>query len=548
MIITDRSLFSQFGYRDWEITYPNSDNVGSALSQARVQPLFMPVIGLEASGLPLDTHISDLGRLRLAFETLLTSLQTLGGAQSPMQLVTNAPNTLRAHNASSLLASSINAAPVVVWQLAQRQEVVSDEYADHDRTHLGTGVLLIQQGEWNPQQAVFTPNRSREIHIENGTLDNIIDRINQADAGVEARLINLDSGYYQLGLSSTQTGRDAAFALAVLDDDGDNTGQGGLSQLFYRPPAFGYLYTTHFAQNSQLSWEGKLYQSHQNDIETLANALGFSLYQAGEARIGSLQDPELFVQGVNDLVNGYNQFIQASDQLVSQPLAEAYRQPLATVIDKLAMGYPAQNISLSNLGITRDTNQQLKLNNEYLETGYQQHASASEALLGKTVQLLTQASSQGLQLTEASLQVVDARQPQNLRQSYFAQLLREVPLFPETAEKTTDKRIMASSEKPLNPSNNSPTAQITNPTTATSRWRDNEKPYATPTAFNPQTARLSTEATTNLRPKNISLNQPESWLSTRFAPVRPIAQTQMYAAIQLQQFFTTFEQAMSAVA
>lgn len=541
MLITDHSLFSQWGFRDWEINYTNPKAVGSNLDNAQVQRLFSPMLGINANNLPLETHISDLGRLRLAFETFLTQLQAIGGNQQT--LISNAPDVAQVTHSNH---DDGSAGILTVVQLAQQQQAISAIYADHDNTRLGTGQLIIQQGEWNENTASFTPERYRTVNISVGTLDDIIFQINQADAGITAQLISLDQGY-QLGLAATQSGTHAAFALAVLDEDGDNTGQGGLSQLFYRPPAGGYLYTTALAQDSQILWHGEPYHSADVDIATLANALGFRLSRTGETRIGNLQDHTLFNYGVSNLLDGYNHFIENTNQLTSQALADGYRQPFANIVDKLAIGYPGQHLSLADLGISRQSNQQLTLDNQRLTSSYQQHRSDSYALLSKAIQLVTQASTQGLQLTEASLEIVDARQTQNPRLQYMGQLLRDIPLFPDNHTRTGLERSRTTNTALTSNDTTTVNQRPSNPSTTKNNAPSSLRSSATSTSnSNASPARLM--ATTKQALPLLSEPEQTHWLSTRFPPRRTPAQAQMYAAMQLQHFFTAFEQAMSAVA
>ena len=77
--------------------------------------------------------------------------------------------------------------------------------------------------------------RVRRIGPGQDTLEGIRDRINAADAGVDAAIV-FDGSAHRLTLTSKSSGAAFGFRTTVADNDGNNTNAAGLSRLAYNPP------------------------------------------------------------------------------------------------------------------------------------------------------------------------------------------------------------------------------------------------------------------------------------------------------------------------
>ena len=105
----------------------------------------------------------------------------------------------------------------------------------------------------------------------------IRDKINAADAGVSATLVN-DANGTRLALQSRSTGAANGFRVTVSDDDGDNGDLAGLSRLAYDPAGgVSQLALAQAASNTQATINGIAVSSTSNTLDGAIDGITFNV-------------------------------------------------------------------------------------------------------------------------------------------------------------------------------------------------------------------------------------------------------------------------------
>ncbi|HSM20813.1 MAG TPA: flagellar cap protein FliD N-terminal domain-containing protein, partial [Rubrivivax sp.] len=197
-----------------------------------------PLTRLQQSASTTQTQLSIYGALKSRIAALGDAAEKLASAAT-----WNKTRATSADTAALTVTSTGSATPVQlqveVTQLAQAQSVATSRLPSAAAT-VGTGTLMIEFGSWNENFLAFTPMvplKSSSIVIGSGedTLAGIRDKINAADVGVTAAILN-DSQGSRLVLRSTATGAESGFRISTTDDDGNPLDDSGLSRLAFDPP------------------------------------------------------------------------------------------------------------------------------------------------------------------------------------------------------------------------------------------------------------------------------------------------------------------------
>src|SRR5262249_44961920 len=105
---------------------------------------------------------------------------------------------------------------------------------------LGAGRLRIELGAWNDDATVFTPKAGATaatitLTDSASSLEDVRDRINASDAGVDATLLRDASGT-RLVVKSRATGEENAVRITALGATDVDPPPAGLAALAYDPP------------------------------------------------------------------------------------------------------------------------------------------------------------------------------------------------------------------------------------------------------------------------------------------------------------------------
>lgn len=266
-----------------------------------------PINNIKQASAKLQTKISAYGQLQSAVSSMQTAAQKLSDAS-----LWNA-STVSVSDATVATVSAASAGSqnhlLKVSQLASAQSVASRIFTNGSET-LGDGTLTIALGRWAGDPPVFTPGSGTPASITvsaTDTLASIRDKINAANVGVNASLVN-DAAGTRLVIRSLSTGENQAFqisspdaALADLVYDGSGT---GLSQ-------------TQAARNAQFNWDGLDLTSESNTLSGLSDGMTVNLLKttvpaggtaadASTISIGTSNDTTSIKKAITDFVDSYN--------------------------------------------------------------------------------------------------------------------------------------------------------------------------------------------------------------------------------------------------
>ncbi len=182
---------------------------------------------------------------------------------------------------------------------------------------VGTGTLNIEIGKWFTDPPDFTPNGgadsvSIEIAEGDNTLEKIRDKINAADSGVVASIVN-DATGSRLSLRSKETGEANAFRITAADSDGNNTDAAGLSQLSYDANAASNPLTrTLAAANADLSINNIPISSASNTLTDVLDGLTVRVARVtdGPVELSVNRDTETIKKSLTTFADSYNSLVK----------------------------------------------------------------------------------------------------------------------------------------------------------------------------------------------------------------------------------------------
>jgi flagellar hook-associated protein 2 len=295
----------------------SSAGLGSGLDVESIVTQLMaierrPIGLLQEQTKKIETQLSAFGKLQGALSNLRDKARalTVSDAWSP----TRASSADEAAVSVSTGAGSVPASYAIsVSQLAKAQTVVSRTFAS-DEVVVGAGTLSIQLGSW--AGTAFTPrDGSTAVAITvaaDDTLADVRDRINGADAGVVASIVN-DANGARLTLRSTSSGEEYGFRVAVTDADGNAGDASGLSALAYDPGGAGAVMTrTQAGSNALATINGVAIESNTNTLENVIDGLTVRLGKltSGDVDVAVMQNSEAIKTTVTEFANAYNELIK----------------------------------------------------------------------------------------------------------------------------------------------------------------------------------------------------------------------------------------------
>ncbi|MCB9834115.1 MAG: flagellar filament capping protein FliD [Planctomycetes bacterium] len=180
------------------------------------------------------------------------------------------------------------------------------------------------------------------------TLNSLRDKINDAEAGVRASIIN-DGTNYQLVITSEKTGTDNAFSIVSSGFSGDD------------PFATDNLLKA--AKNASFSIDNLNVTSQSNDVEDVVEGVTFELHSAGSADVEIDFDRSGIADKLDDVIAAYNDVMsfinaQSDKQDVSlRAIQTALRGGIQTGLDDQLFDFTA----LSQVGIKTDAAGRLTL-------------------------------------------------------------------------------------------------------------------------------------------------------------------------------------------
>ena len=192
-----------------------------------------PLGKLQVQAATVQSRISAFGQIKSLISALSDAASSLNSLTTYNAVKVSSSNS-KAVSASAIGGTATNSFAVKVDNLAKAQDTASDALLPVGGA-IGAGTIRLQPGKWTQAPALFTPQvGTSPVDIVVGAADTVSDvasKINGANAGVSATVLN-DSSGQRLLLRATSTGEAAGFELSVVSDaDGLPADAAGLSRL-----------------------------------------------------------------------------------------------------------------------------------------------------------------------------------------------------------------------------------------------------------------------------------------------------------------------------
>ncbi len=293
-----------------------STGVGSGLDVNSIITQLMaiesrPLTRLQQTATTTQTQLSSYGALKSRIAALGDAAEKLAAAAtwSKTRSTSSDPGALTVTSTDSAAPVSLQ---IEVSQLARAQSVATTPLPLASSA-VGTGTLTIEFGSWSDGFAAFTPKApptSATIAIGSGedTLAGIRDKINAADAGVTAAILN-DSQGSRLVLRSTATGAESGFRITAADDDAGHLDDNGLSRLAFDPPAGAPVSGNQRAVDLVARVNGAPVTSASNKLDDLIDGVSVQVTKTttGPIDVSVAQDTDSMKALIQQFVAAYNE-------------------------------------------------------------------------------------------------------------------------------------------------------------------------------------------------------------------------------------------------
>ncbi len=268
-----------------------------------------PIDKLQTQASTIQSKISAFGKIQSAVSSLRDAAAKLTSPDLWASTVATSADS------SVAFSTTTGAAPgnynVSVSSLAAGQSVLSNTVLSAPSSTLGSGTLTFEVGSWSG--STFTGKTGAtavNVAIDAAdSLETIRDKINNANAGVKATIINDASGA-RLVMNSASTGLNNGFRVTAADSDGVNDDASGLSALsFTDPTATGGATTqTQAASNAAAKINGVDISSDTNTFSNVLTGITVTVNKITAAPVGVTvaQDNDTITKAITDFANAYS--------------------------------------------------------------------------------------------------------------------------------------------------------------------------------------------------------------------------------------------------
>jgi flagellar hook-associated protein 2 len=312
----------------------------------------------------IEARLSAFGSIRGGLSALETALGKLASIQQGRTATSSDSTRLGVTARADAVPGNYS---IQVNRLATAQTLASAGFDDADGP-VGTGTLTLRVGDGPALDVV--------IDQDNNSLRGIRDAINQADAGVQASIVNDGSGA-RLVLSSNRTGAANTISVTVSGSD-------GLARL-----ASASLTQTMAPQDAEAVINGLTVTSPGNSLDQTLDGLTLDLKGTTEAgspiTVTVGQDRDAARSALNEFVKAYNGVVETvrdltrydpesreGSVLVGDSTLRAIRGRLVQGLQQVGGGADAVFTSLVNLGVNSDRNGLLSLDSAALDRAMDQ--------------------------------------------------------------------------------------------------------------------------------------------------------------------------------
>lgn len=373
----------------------SSSGIGSGLDVNGIVKQLMaveqqPLTILDQKEAGLQARLSAFGMLKGSIAALQSSVLTL---KSPTLF---SQRTATPADGSILTASAVSTArpgiySVQVVDLAQAQGLSSQVFGSMS-SDIGTsdGKLKIELGTFSG--GTFTPDAAKmpvtiDIAAASSSLSEIRDKINDANAGVRANIVNVSGSSYKLTITSLTTGAAGSLRISALDSAGvplakDNT---GLAKFYFDPasaPGAGKEFDVNVAaQDAHIKVDGLDLYRNSNTIADAITGVTLNLAKQGTSALTIASDTlavtatvEKFIKAYNDAakqlkdMTAYNAETRQSSVLTGDSGARSLQTALRSMVTANVNLSPTATIrSFSDIGISMQRDGTLVLDGAKLD-------------------------------------------------------------------------------------------------------------------------------------------------------------------------------------
>lgn len=332
-----------------------------------------PLTALAQREASAQGRISAFGQLT----SLVSSLQTAANGLKDAAKFAATRATVGANagfTASSTTSASAGSYSVEVSALAQTQRVAigSGAFATGSGTDLAAGTLTLGFGTAAAlNESPPAPASTVDIEFAGGSINDLRDAINAANAGVRASVIN-DGTTQRLVLTGAETGAQQAFSLQGLGVDFNPNMPGSEGDPVFQLQA---------AQDAQIKVDGLPITRGSNSINDVIEGVTLTLTRAEAGvtssltvaadRSGARAAIDGFVKAYNDAVNGirnltaFNAETRQAAALTGDSTARGLQNQLRNIVGGAFAGLGDTN-RLADIGITFQLNGTLSVDNTRL--------------------------------------------------------------------------------------------------------------------------------------------------------------------------------------
>lgn len=337
----------------------NINSIVTQLVAAEGQPTYNRINKQESA---INTRLSGLGTLKSALSTFQTAVnalktgtifQTNSATSSNSAILTVTPGT------GSVAASH---AIEVTHLAASQSSITTAEFANTAAT-VGTGTLTFTSAG---------SSFSLTVDSSNNSLVGLRDAINSAsgNTSVSASIVNVDNAagtgtISKLVLTAKNSGTANAFTVSGTDNDGNNTDNSGLSQIFSANLA---NQTT--AADAVIKVDGQTATRSSNTISNVLQGVTLNLQSAvpgTTVNVGVSLNTGAISTAVNNFVNAYNTLHSttaslgayggvggANGQLFADPTLEYVTNQMRTLSTGVVSSATGGYNSLAMIGVSVD--------------------------------------------------------------------------------------------------------------------------------------------------------------------------------------------------
>ena len=335
-----------------------------------------PLTALQVQAATVNAKISSFGQTKSLVSALSDAASTLNSLTTFNGVTTSSSNT-SVLTASAIGGTAANSFTVKVDSLAKAQSTASAALLPVGGA-LGAGILRLQLGQWTVAPASFTPQTGvAPVDITVSATDTVTDvasKINGANAGVSATVLN-DSSGQRLLLRSSSTGVVAGFQLSATSDaDGNTTDNAGLSRL-----VAGTSYQ--YGADARIQVNGIPVSSSSNTFSNVVSGVTLTAVAPNDATadVAVVPDKSLVSDAINKFVAAYNAINDALNEqtkydpatktaglLQGDPTAIGLQSALRGILQSTTSGSAYKR--LADIGITQQLGGDLAVDNTKLKT------------------------------------------------------------------------------------------------------------------------------------------------------------------------------------